>query len=69
MDLAIAEKYNSASQKVRVITESWVGQNLFCPYCGVRVKDENNGFIEDSIDNKVLENEGCPVEKLEDTHI
>lgn len=34
MDMTIAEKYNSVSQKVRVITESWVGQNLFCPYCG-----------------------------------
>lgn len=34
MDLAIAEKYNSGSQRIRVITESWVNQNLFCPYCG-----------------------------------
>jgi type II restriction enzyme len=34
MDHKIAEQYNSNSQKIRVITENWVNQNLFCPYCG-----------------------------------
>lgn len=34
MDAGIAESYKSNSQKMRVITERWVGQNLFCPYCG-----------------------------------
>lgn len=34
MDYRLAELYNSNSQKIRVITESWVNQNLFCPYCG-----------------------------------
>lgn len=26
--------YHSASQKVRVLTEKWVEQNMFCPRCG-----------------------------------
>ncbi len=34
MNYRLAEQYNSNSQKMRVITESWVNQNLFCPYCG-----------------------------------
>lgn len=34
MDVGIASAYNSNSQKIRVITEHWVGKNLFCPYCG-----------------------------------
>lgn len=34
MDDRIAEQYNSNSQKIRVITEQWVNDNLFCPYCG-----------------------------------
>ena len=34
MDDKIAEQYNSNSQKIRVITEQWVNDNLFCPYCG-----------------------------------
>lgn len=34
MDASLAEKYKSAPQKVRVMTEAWVGSNLFCPRCG-----------------------------------
>ena len=34
MDDKIAEHYKSNSQKIRVITEQWVNNNLFCPYCG-----------------------------------
>lgn len=34
MDGRIAEDYTSNSQKIRVITEGWVEENLFCPYCG-----------------------------------
>ena len=34
MDDKNAEQYNSNSQKIRVITEQWVNDNLFCPYCG-----------------------------------
>ena len=34
MDAEVALTYSSNSQKIRVITEHWVGNNLFCPYCG-----------------------------------
>ena len=34
MDSSIAQSYTSASQMTRVITESWVGNNMFCPRCG-----------------------------------
>ena len=31
---ALASDYHSNSQKSRVLTESWVHQNLYCPICG-----------------------------------
>ena len=38
MDLNLNDKlvseYHSGSQKARVLTESWVGEHLFCPRCG-----------------------------------
>lgn len=34
MDVGAAEQYRSPSQRIRVITENWVKQNLYCPYCG-----------------------------------
>lgn len=38
MDLSfktqLAEKYTSQSQKIRVLTESWVDQQIYCPNCG-----------------------------------
>ena len=38
MQLSLNEKlasgYKSASQKVRVLTERWVGDSIFCPNCG-----------------------------------
>ena len=30
----LAEKYHSGSQKARVLTETWIGENMFCPRCG-----------------------------------
>lgn len=30
----LAMQYKSASQKVRVLTEEWVGNSIFCPNCG-----------------------------------
>ncbi|MBQ7923895.1 MAG: restriction endonuclease [Clostridia bacterium] len=30
----LAETYHSASQRARVLTESWVVENMFCPRCG-----------------------------------
>ena len=34
----IASNYKSPSQKARVITESWVASNIYCPVCGVDIK-------------------------------
>jgi type II restriction enzyme len=34
MDLSVAEKYKSNSQKIRVITENWFNSNMYCPCCG-----------------------------------
>lgn len=33
-DLSLAEGYKSKSQIARVLTEKWVGQNIYCPACG-----------------------------------
>ncbi|WP_298067880.1 DpnI domain-containing protein [uncultured Mailhella sp.] len=33
-NIKLGEKYRSSSQKARVLTESWVENNLFCPRCG-----------------------------------
>jgi len=43
-DLKLAEKYNSPSQKVRVLTEHWVNDSIFCPNCGrLRMNKYPNG--------------------------
>ena len=34
LDIASAEGYESHSQRVRIITESWTESNMFCPRCG-----------------------------------
>lgn len=34
MEPSLAQTYTSASQMTRVITETWVGNNMFCPRCG-----------------------------------
>ena len=42
-NLSIAEKYHSPSQKIRVATESWVKNQIYCPACGYSVNNyENN---------------------------
>lgn len=33
-DKKLAENYKNASQKVRVLTEQWVDNSIFCPNCG-----------------------------------
>src|SRR5574344_720462 len=33
-NLEIAEKYHSRTQIARVLTEDWVGRNIYCPICG-----------------------------------
>lgn len=44
----IAQSYHSASQKVRVMAEDWVKQEIFCPACGQNVIHyENNRPVAD----------------------
>jgi len=33
LPISIGEPYNSPAQKIRVITESWAAENVFCPSC------------------------------------
>lgn len=33
-DVSLAENFKSNSQKIRVMSENWVGKNIFCPICG-----------------------------------
>lgn len=39
-DQKLAENYKSASQKMRVLTEAWVNDSIFCPNCGYREVDQ-----------------------------
>ena len=46
MDLSIsfevARNYKSQSQKIRVISESWVKNQIYCPSCGLKIKEYSN---------------------------
>lgn len=46
---ALAQSYQSRSQKIRVLTEDWVLHNLFCPRCGNRKIEHfpNNAAVAD----------------------
>lgn len=48
-DETLGEKYKSNSQKIRIMSEKWVGQNMFCPCCGNRhiSKLKNNEPVAD----------------------
>lgn len=35
---SLAREYKSPSQRIRVLTESWVGEEVFCPSCGVSIE-------------------------------
>lgn len=49
LNLSYADGYKSRSQIARVITETWVSQNAYCPHCGcgTLVKDVNNSPVLD----------------------
>ena len=34
LDYNVAKGFKSEAQRMRVITETWVERNLFCPICG-----------------------------------
>lgn len=42
-DLTLVQKYKSPSQKIRILSESWTKNEIFCPHCGnVLIQHENN---------------------------
>ena len=44
----ISDIYKSKSQKIRVLTEEWAGDNIFCPNCGSSINHyENNKPVAD----------------------
>lgn len=36
-DTSLVQKYHSNTQIARVLTEDWLGRNMYCPICGVPV--------------------------------
>jgi type II restriction enzyme len=43
-DRTLAEKYTNPSQKVRVLSENWVQNQVYCPNCGcLTIKKYSNG--------------------------
>jgi type II restriction enzyme len=52
----ISNNYNSKSQQIRVLTEKWVGANIYCPSCGNKISEyENNKPVADFYCKKCLE--------------
>ncbi len=43
LDTNLATQYKSQSQRVRVLTESWVKDEIFCPNCGMPLNSYKNG--------------------------
>jgi len=48
LDIKLSEQYKSNSQKIRILTESWVDKEIFCPVCGTNIENyENNRPVAD----------------------
>ena len=39
LDFELARSYKSQSQKIRIISESWVKNQIYCPSCGLEIKE------------------------------
>lgn len=57
-DMDVASNYRSAAQVARVLTETWVGKNMFCPRCG-------NLHIQHFKNNQPVADFYCPICKSE----
>jgi len=57
LDTKLADRYTSRSQKTRVLTEKWVGNEIFCPNCGNKKLSsyENNKPVADFYCEKCTE--------------
>lgn len=54
--IELARNYHSLSQKVRVLTENWVNNEIYCPNCGENVNQyENNRPVADFFCSKCNE--------------
>ena len=53
-DRSLLENYHSGTQIARVLTENWVGQNMYCPRCG-------NLHIEHFQNNRPVADFFCPI--------
>lgn len=53
-DVSIIDKYHSNSQIARLLTETWVKQNMYCPRCG-------NLHIDQFENNRPVADFFCPV--------
>lgn len=53
-DSSIIGNYHSETQKVRVLTENWVNQNMYCPRCG-------NSYINHCKNNRPVADFYCPL--------
>ncbi len=55
-DLKKAERYQSPSQRIRVLTEDWVNREIYCPACGSSImKIGNNRPVLDFCCSRCLE--------------
>lgn len=41
-ETSLAKQYKNQSQVIRVLSENWVGKEVFCPNCGWVIKNYNN---------------------------
>ncbi len=56
LNTQIAKLYKSNSQKIRVMSEAWTEENIFCPNCGNGVENyENNKPVADFYCKKCFE--------------
>ncbi|TRZ78478.1 restriction endonuclease [bacterium] len=48
LDTQLADSYKSNSHKIRILSENWVDNEIFCPNCGTSIKNyENNRPVAD----------------------
>lgn len=56
LDKTLSKLYNNQSQKIRVMTESWVLNEIFCPSCGGAIFNyDNNRPVADFYCKKCIE--------------
>ena len=69
----MARDYHSQSQKIRVISESWVKNQIYCPSCGLEIKEySSNKPVADFFclnckeDYELKSKQGCIPSKIVD---